>query len=79
MQILAKATKKEVKNISKRLGIPEGEVLERAFAYYSNSFKQSIDFKNELDAWDALSDRSFLSVSKIEIRDTLKIIRNLIF
>jgi len=64
MQTLAKETKKEVRNISKKLGIPEGEVLERAFAYYSNSFKQTIDFKNELAAWDALSDQAFLSVDK---------------
>ena len=55
MEILDKKLQKQVRTVSKRLGVPVGEVFRRAVSNYVGSIEDLMDLQNELRAWDKLS------------------------
>ena len=58
MEILSSKLKKQVKIVSKKLGIEPGEVVNRAVSSYLNDVKEFTDLKKELHIWDVLSAES---------------------
>jgi len=55
MQILDMKLQKQVKVVSKRLGLNPREVINRAVSSYLGSMKEFADFQKELHVWDVLS------------------------
>ncbi len=55
MQILDSKLQKQVKVVSKRLGLNPNEVINRAVSSYLDSVKEFTDFQKELHLWDVLS------------------------
>lgn len=55
MEILNSKLKKEVKIVSKKLGIEPREVVNRAVSSYLNEVKEFTDLKRELHLWNVLS------------------------
>ena len=55
MEILDSKLQKQVKIISKRLGLKPSEVVNRAVSSYLGSVKEFTDFQKELNLWDVLS------------------------
>ena len=53
---------KEVRNASRTLGVDKSRLIERAVLFYLDSVKKSMNLKQELDAWEKLSDESFSAV-----------------
>ena len=63
MQItIEKKLDKEVRNASRTLGVDKSRLIERAVLFYLDSVKKSMNLKQELDAWEKLSDESFSAV-----------------
>jgi len=62
--LLQKKLKKEIKDTSRRLGITERDVVDRALLLYIESVKKITDLHRESDAWDALGDEAFRSLSR---------------
>ena len=58
MEILNSKLKKQVKIVSKKLGIEPREVVNRAVSSYLNNVKEFTDLKKELHMWDLLSAES---------------------
>ena len=59
---VSKKTKSELRNASRFLGVKERDIFERALMFYLYSIKNKIAFKKEMEAWDALSDETFLKM-----------------
>lgn len=60
MQIaLDKKTKSRVKAISRKIGIPEKEIINRSVSSYVSDFTEALKLKKELEMWDFLSALSF--------------------
>ena len=55
MQILDKKLQKQVKVASKKLGLNERDVVNRAVSAYLGNIKEFADLQNELRIWDVLS------------------------
>ncbi|MDO8590126.1 MAG: hypothetical protein Q7R69_02540 [bacterium] len=55
MQILDIKLHKQVKMVSKRLGLNPREVINRAVSSYLGSMKELTDLQKELHLWDVLS------------------------
>ncbi|OHA89535.1 MAG: hypothetical protein A3C70_02700 [Candidatus Zambryskibacteria bacterium RIFCSPHIGHO2_02_FULL_43_14] len=55
MQILDTKLQKQVKMVSKRLGLKPSEVVNRAVSSYLGNMKEFADFQKELHLWDVLS------------------------
>ena len=55
MQILDKKLQKQVKVASKRLGLDERDVVNRAVSAYLVSMKEFTNLQNELRMWNMLS------------------------
>lgn len=55
MEILDSKLQKQVKVVSKRLGINPRDVVNRAVSSYLSNMKGFIDLKKELRLWDVLS------------------------
>ena len=55
MQILDKKLQKQVKVASKRLGLDERDVINRAVSAYLGNIKEFVNLQNELRMWDVLS------------------------
>ena len=55
MQILDKKLQKQVKMASKRLGLDERDVINRAVSAYLGNIKEFVNLQNELRMWDVLS------------------------
>ena len=59
--LLAPALKKRVRTVSKRLGLPEGEVINRAVSAYLADVENVQNLYQELAAWDAATADSMRS------------------
>jgi len=55
MKVLDKTLEKRVRSVSKKLGLPEQEVVHRAVATYLENMEDLGLLQRELSAWDALS------------------------
>lgn len=55
MEILDSKLKKQVKVVSKRLGLNPREVVNRAVSSYLGDMKEFTNLKKELHMWDVLS------------------------
>ena len=55
MQILDKKLQKQVKVASKKLGLNERDVINRAVSAYLGNIKEFVNLRNELRMWDVLS------------------------
>lgn len=64
MPVINKELKKEVKNVSKALGISEQETLKRALLFYSDRVRKISGLKNEFEEWDKLSDEALINFEK---------------
>ena len=58
MQTLDKELQKQVRRVSKRLGVPEMEVIERAVSSYLGSLEDLVSLRGEMRMWDILSART---------------------
>ena len=58
---LSKETAKKIQKISKRLGVGQNDVIDRAISLYLDSISKQMDFRRELKQWDILSDEALLS------------------
>ncbi len=56
--------KKDLREVSQRMGITEHDVVDRALLLYLESVKKITEVQREFEAWDALSDESFSLLSK---------------
>ena len=55
MKILDTKLQKQVKVVSKRLGLNPRDVINRAVSSYIDSMKELTDLQKELHIWDVLS------------------------
>lgn len=55
MEILDSKLQKQVKVVSKRLGLKPRDVVNRAVSSYLGSIKEFTDLQKELNLWDVLS------------------------
>jgi len=55
MQILDTKLQKQVKTVSKKLGLNPRDVVNRAVSSYLGSMKEFADLQKELYMWDVLS------------------------
>ena len=58
MEVLDKKLQKQVKVASKKLGLNECDVINRAVSEYLVNIKAFASLQNELRAWNALSART---------------------
>ena len=58
MEVLDKKLQKQVKVASKRLGLNERDVINRAVSEYLVNIKAFTNLQNELKIWDMLSART---------------------
>ncbi|MDZ4285287.1 MAG: hypothetical protein U1A28_05690 [Patescibacteria group bacterium] len=56
--VVQKQLKKEIKRVSKVMGVGEKELVERAMRFYLASVKQELALQDELDAWERASDET---------------------
>lgn len=54
----------EIKKTSHIIGIDEKEFVDRALMVFLQSIQQTVFFKQELQAWDALSDEAFVNMEQ---------------
>lgn len=55
MEVLDKKLQKQVRAVSKKLGVPVTEVFRRAISNYVGNIEDLMDLQSELRMWDALS------------------------
>ncbi|MBI4121475.1 MAG: hypothetical protein HY470_00765 [Candidatus Ryanbacteria bacterium] len=60
--VIEKKLDKKIRSASKTLGVDKKLLVERALNFYLDTIKQSVAMRNELDAWERLSDESFYGV-----------------
>ncbi len=60
--VIEKKLDKKIRSASKTLGVDKELLVERALNFYLDTIKQSVAMRNELDAWERLSDESFYGV-----------------
>ncbi|MFY9493175.1 MAG: hypothetical protein WAP55_01740 [Minisyncoccia bacterium] len=53
--ILRENLDNRIKDASKVLGVDKKELIERAVAFYLDSVQKTMELKEELEAWDMLS------------------------
>lgn len=53
-----KKIRKDVREVSRRMGIKEKELVNRAVLLYMESARKILAVENEFIAWDALSDEA---------------------
>jgi len=58
MEILDKKLQFKIRFASKKLGVSEHEILNRAVSTYIGSFEDLLNLNNELRVWDILSAKS---------------------
>jgi len=56
--ILEKKIRRDVSEFSRKMGIKEKELVDRALLLYLDSIKKILDMENEFRAWDKLSDEA---------------------
>ena len=65
MQIeLEKETSKKIQDASKILGIEKKYIIDRALLLYLDNLSRYLDLKNEMKAWDTLSDEALINFEK---------------
>jgi hypothetical protein len=52
---ISKEIKKDLKNVSRDMGISEDTFLTNAIAYYLDDIKRRVEFKKELEMWSQAS------------------------
>lgn len=57
--VVEKKIKKNISEVSRRMGIKEKELIDRALLLYLEGAKKILDVEKEFDAWDILSDEAF--------------------
>lgn len=67
--VLEKKIRKDVSEFSRRMGIKEKELVDRALLLYLDSIKKILDLENEFTAWDKLSDEALGSLAKRSRQD----------
>ena len=63
-QLIEKQLKKEVRHASRLMGINENEIVRRALVLYLRSIQNHISLRDELNAWDVLSDEALHSTEQ---------------
>lgn len=61
---LSSTINSQIRRVSKKLGIQEKELLKNAVLFYLDSIAPYLDLKGEFDAWEKLSDATFLKFEK---------------
>jgi hypothetical protein len=61
---LTKTLENQLQRASLILGFKQQEIINRALAFYLESVNSKIEFKNELDSFDQLSDEAFINFEK---------------
>ncbi|MBS3176375.1 hypothetical protein J4457_04005 [Candidatus Woesearchaeota archaeon] len=61
---LEKTTFQKVDRASKLLGIKKNQLIDRAVLVYIDNLSKYLDLKQELDAWDVLSDEALTNFEK---------------
>lgn len=56
---------KDIKRTSKVMGIDEQELSERAMRFYLASVKEEVKLRDELAAWEQVSDEALLNMEKV--------------
>lgn len=56
--VLEKKIQKNVREVSRQMGIQERELVDRAVLLYLESARKILDVEKEFTAWDALSDEA---------------------
>lgn len=59
---MTQSTKIKLKRLSKKLGITEKIVIDRAVSLLLQKVRSTEDFRKELNDWDALSDEAWLKI-----------------
>lgn len=62
--VVEKKIRKNISDISRRMGIKEKELVDRAILLYLESVKKILDVEKEFSSWDALSDESMRKLAK---------------
>ena len=55
---------KRIKSVSKRMGVKEKEIVEKALILYLDNFKKYASLKREMKMWDELSDEALENFEK---------------
>ena len=61
METLDKKLQKQVRTASKKLGVPEREIIKRAVSSYLINFEDITSLRSELRVWDIISAKSMRS------------------
>ncbi len=61
---LSKSIQNKLENASITLGFQQQEIIQRAIVYYLDSIKSKIEFKQELNNFDLLSDEALINFEK---------------
>ena len=56
---------KRIKSASEAFGVEEKELFQNALAFYLEAIKPYLDLKQELGAWDKLSDEALLKFERL--------------
>lgn len=59
-----KKIKKNISEISRRMGIKEKDLVYRALLLYLEGAKKILDAEKEFESWDVLSDEAFRMLAK---------------
>ncbi len=61
---IPKKFEKEIRKISKKMGISKEDFLINALLYYLQALEKKIELKKELEAWEKASNKDFLKFEK---------------
>ena len=65
MQIeIEKDISKKINEASKLLGIEKSKIIDRAILIYLDNLSKYLDLKQEMKAWDTLSDEALINFEK---------------
>ncbi|HLD05252.1 MAG TPA: hypothetical protein VJG90_06045 [Candidatus Nanoarchaeia archaeon] len=65
MQVeLSKETSNKLEKAAQALGTEKNKLIEKAIQHYLESLKQHAHLKQEMNAWDALSDEALVNFEK---------------
>lgn len=62
--VVEKKIQKNIREISRQMGIKEKELVDRAILLYLESVRKILDAEKEFSAWDALSDESLYELAR---------------